>query len=308
MHGTPRTILSGALVLALVAFASPAFATSKTAAHPAGPVDVNNASMAQLESLPGVGPSTAQKIVAGRPYTSMDDLKAKTHMPEATAAKLNGMVTFGAPGSASAPAAPPAAAPAASPAHGSHASSGKSHAAAPTGPIDINTASAAELESIHGVGPATANKIIAGRPYSSTADLAKLHLPKNTMDQIMPSVAASAVAAAPAAHSAPTAAPAAPPAHAHTAPHSDKPAAEAQVPPVQGMVWVNLESKVYHYQGDQWYGRTKNGKFMTEQEAIAAGCRPAKKGGHHEGDKDHEHDHDQEHDGDHDHGGGHGRG
>jgi DNA uptake protein ComE-like DNA-binding protein len=92
MIGVSRTILSGALILTLAAAASPAFATSKT---PAGPVDVNNASEAQLETLPGVGPSTAKKIVAGRPYASMDDLKAKTHMPETTVAKLNGLVTFG---------------------------------------------------------------------------------------------------------------------------------------------------------------------------------------------------------------------
>ena len=46
-----------------------------------------------------------------------------------------------------------------------------------------------------------------------------------------------------------------------------------------GKVWVNTDSKVYHLQGDQWYGKTKNGKYMTEQEAIKAGYRAAKNGG-----------------------------
>jgi hypothetical protein len=39
-----------------------------------------------------------------------------------------------------------------------------------------------------------------------------------------------------------------------------------------GKVWVNLDSGVYHKSG-RWYGKTKNGKFMTESEAKAAGYK-----------------------------------
>lgn len=39
-----------------------------------------------------------------------------------------------------------------------------------------------------------------------------------------------------------------------------------------GQVWVNLDSKVYHKSG-RWYGKTKSGKFMTEDEAKAAGYK-----------------------------------
>jgi hypothetical protein len=42
-----------------------------------------------------------------------------------------------------------------------------------------------------------------------------------------------------------------------------------------GKVWVNTDSGVYH-KGGQWYGATKQGKFMTEQEAAKAGYRAAK--------------------------------
>jgi hypothetical protein len=42
-----------------------------------------------------------------------------------------------------------------------------------------------------------------------------------------------------------------------------------------GKVWVNTDTGVYHKSG-RWYGATKQGKFMTEQEATRAGYRAAK--------------------------------
>ncbi len=42
-----------------------------------------------------------------------------------------------------------------------------------------------------------------------------------------------------------------------------------------GKVWVNTASGVYH-KGGEWYGATKQGKFMTEQEAKQSGYRAAK--------------------------------
>lgn len=42
-----------------------------------------------------------------------------------------------------------------------------------------------------------------------------------------------------------------------------------------GKVWVNTDTGVYH-KGGQWYGATKQGKFMTEDEAVKAGYRASK--------------------------------
>ncbi len=159
------------------------------------------------------------------------------------------------------------------------AAAGKSaQAKAPAAPVNLNTASQADLEALPGVGPATAKKIIAGRPYTTVADLAKAGVPKNTIEKITSMVTVGAPASAPAPKPAPAPGAATPPAAA-TAPPATKTAstpATAQQPPVKGMVWVNLDTKVFHREGDRYYGNTKNGKFMTEADAVKAGYREAK--------------------------------
>src|SRR5579884_83556 len=62
--------------------------------------------------------------------------------------------------------------------------------------VDLNTASAKDLESLPGVGRATAQKIIAGRPYSSVTDLSRAGVPQSTIEKITPMVTVSAGQAA----------------------------------------------------------------------------------------------------------------
>ena len=141
---------------------------------------------------------------------------------------------------------------------------------APASAVNLNTASEADLEALPGIGPATAKKIIAGRPYATVADLSKAGVSKNTIDKITPMVTVGAAAAPP-----PPVPAAKSPAPAASTAKTTTPAT-AQQPPVKGMVWVNLDTKVFHREGDRYYGNTKNGKFMTEADAVKAGYREAK--------------------------------
>jgi hypothetical protein len=88
---------------------------------------------------------------------------------------------------------------------------------------------------------------------------------------------ASTAAAAPApAAPAPAAAPppAAAPAPART-PKVSSTSNMAQAPGGgAGMVWVNTPTNVYHCPGSRYYGKTKEGKYMTEAQAKAAGAHP----------------------------------
>lgn len=95
--------------------------------------DINSATEAQLAAvLPGVGAARAKAIVAGRPYTDLQDLVTKKVLSQGV---LDGA---------------------------------RDHMAL----ANINTASAADLQrTLPGIGEVRSKAIVAGRPYAKPEDL-----------------------------------------------------------------------------------------------------------------------------------------
>ena len=273
------------------------------ASKSAGKVDLNSASEKDLEALPGVGKATAAKIVANRPYGSVDEL-SKAGLSAKTIDKLRSHVTAGSAASSRAATKETKAeakksektSKAAEETKKSDKKTAASSSAASGTKVDINTASEKELEALPGVGSKTAEKIIAKRPYSSVEDLSRAGVSKKTMEKIGPLVTVSQRPSSRSSSTSASSAPVPPGAPSAAGRTESTPASESksksasqsstkessastapyQAPPAKGMVWVNLETKVYHREGDRWYGKTVKGKYMTEAEAQQAGYRLSK--------------------------------
>jgi competence protein ComEA len=127
-------------------------------------LDLNKATADELEEhLSGVGPATAKKIVAGRPYTSVDDL-AKAGVSKRVIESIRDQVSVGAETAAKSKTT-------SSKTTKSKADDAKETA---TGKVNLNTADAATLEALPGIGAATAKAIIAARPIKSIDELEKI--------------------------------------------------------------------------------------------------------------------------------------
>lgn len=123
------------------AAASPAASAAGTKPATAAPaarttagskVDINSATAAQLDSLPGIGAVRSAAIIAGRPYTDLQELVTKSILSQGV---LDG-------------------------------------AKASMALANINTSSQANLEkTLPGIGAVRAKAIVAGRPYATPQDL-----------------------------------------------------------------------------------------------------------------------------------------
>jgi DNA uptake protein ComE-like DNA-binding protein len=305
---------------------------------------LNKASQVQLEAIPGIGAAYAKKVIAGRPYKSVDEL-SKAGIPAATITNIRSKVSVAGEkladktdkanatdeksekGAKSDKKSDKKATTAkvdkakASDAHSDKTKSDKTKAAdhSPE-PVNLNKATEAQLESVPGLGPTYAKKIITGRPYKSIDDLSKAGVPAATITKIRSQVAFtdSTVARTAAKPIVPETTPtvldlnkvteaqlqevpglgdayakkivagrpyksvddlskAGIPATTIAKVKSLVTVGGVSAPPAKGMVWVNLESKKYHKESSNWYGKTKSGKYMSEADALKEGYTAAKR-------------------------------
>ena len=58
-----------------------------------GLININNASEAELDSLPGIGPATAKKIIQARPFQNIEDLKSVAGIGDSKFTQIKDLVT-----------------------------------------------------------------------------------------------------------------------------------------------------------------------------------------------------------------------
>jgi DNA uptake protein ComE-like DNA-binding protein len=136
-------------------------------------LDLNRATSAQLQQLPGISKAWARRIIANRPYRSIADLK-KAGLGPKTIAELKPLVMVVIFNKTPRP---------------------TTTTVAPRFPmrtapkkLDLNSASLAQLQNLPGVEPGMAAHILAGRPYVTIDDLARNGVPLSTIEKIRPLV------------------------------------------------------------------------------------------------------------------------
>jgi competence protein ComEA len=126
---TPSAPARSSLIAPRVAPAAPA---AMAPASSTALVDVNSASATALDTLPGVGASRAQGIIANRPYLTKQDLLTKKVLPANVYQQVEPRIAL----------------------------------------VNVNTTSAADMAKIlTGIGPVRAAAIVKARPFATPQDL-----------------------------------------------------------------------------------------------------------------------------------------
>jgi len=143
-------------------------------------LDPNRATEVELDRLPGIGPATARAIVTAREQGAVfrrpEDLLAVRGIGEATLERIRLALDLSV-----APQGPGRRPPGRPPAR---------HSGAPTARVDVNRASADELLTLPGVGPALAQRILEEREkqmFTSLDDLVRVRgIGKATIERLRP--------------------------------------------------------------------------------------------------------------------------
>lgn len=179
------TRLFSSVVAPVILVAALAFSTLTVQGQSkSGRVDVNSADVKTLETLPGIGSTLADRIVAGRPYHSVDDLSKVKGLSKSKINAIQDKITFGttttkkstAKSSKKTTTTPETTSTDTSTSSRSKSSksttseSSESKAVSPTGSstgklapgqtVNINTATAEQLDALPGIGPSKAQAII----------------------------------------------------------------------------------------------------------------------------------------------------
>lgn len=67
---------------------------SEVLAAETGKISINNATGTELDSLPGIGPVTTEKIIEGRPYSQLEDLLTKKVVGQSLFEKISDLISL----------------------------------------------------------------------------------------------------------------------------------------------------------------------------------------------------------------------